>query len=162
LSEKVLCLPDCYQPNTRRQISDIEITRADQGLPESGTVFCCFNQIQKISPEIFTVWMRILSRVPNSVLWLLTKNAIVADDLRREAAVRGVDTDRLIFATPLALPEHLKAHTTASDALWAGIPILTLEGNTFAGASLEVSSRVPGSQNSLQDLLKSMRIWPFP
>ena len=117
-------------------------------------MFCCFNQSYKISPREWTIWMRVLDRVPASVLWLLRTNPWAADNLRREAQARGIAPERLVFADPLPQAEHLarighadlfldtfnvNAHTTASDALWTGLPVLTLAGQQFAarvGASL--------------------------
>jgi predicted O-linked N-acetylglucosamine transferase (SPINDLY family) len=147
--ENIAYLPDCYQANdAQRQISDRQFTRAELGLPEQGFIFCCFNNNYKITPLIFDCWMRILHQVPGSVLWLLEDNQHVAANLQREAAAREVDPDRLVFAARMPLPEHLSrhqvadlfldtwpynAHTTASDALWAGVPLLTCLGTTFPG-----------------------------
>jgi protein O-GlcNAc transferase len=147
--EKVVTLPGAYQCNDRkREIAAHTPTRSQAGLPETGVVFCCFNNNNKIQPGTFSIWMRILAQVPDSVLWLLQDNEAVARNLKREARARGIDPQRLIFA-PRALPaEHLArqrladlfldtlpygAHTTASDALWVGLPVLTLLGTTFAG-----------------------------
>jgi len=146
--EKIVYLPGSYQVNDRkRAIADRAFTRTELGLPESAFVFCCFNNNFKILPETFDVWMRILHRVSGSVLWLFGDNPIAASNLRREAASRGVDAERLIFAGHIALPDHLarhraanlfldtwpcNAHTTASDALWAGLPVLTCPGESFA------------------------------
>lgn len=154
-AEKVAYLPHCYQPNdSKRKISDREFTRSELGLPESGFVFCCFNNPYKILPETFDSWMRILAAVDGSVLWLLAGSGAAAANLRREAQARDVDGPRLVFADRMALDEHLarhrladlfldtlpyNAHTTASDALWAGLPVLTQTGRSFAsrvGASL--------------------------
>ena len=148
-SEAVVRLPHCYQPNDRhRAIAEHTPSRADCGLPEDGFVFCCFNSPYKLSPALFDVWARLLRAVPGSVLWLYAGNPLVADNLRREAAARGVAPDRLVFAPPLPQPEHLarhrlaglfldtlpyNAHTTGSDALWAGLPVVTCRGPTFAG-----------------------------
>ncbi|MBO0733447.1 MAG: tetratricopeptide repeat protein [Methylocapsa sp.] len=161
-NEKIVHLPHCYQPNdTKRLIADLTPTRAQCGLPEQGFVFCSFNNTYKITPKFFTIWMRLLKETPGSVLWLLDANGFVKDNLRREAALRGVDPERLIFAPRLAPPEHLarhrlaglfldtlpyNAHTTASDALWAGLPVLTCMGETFAGrvaASLLQAAGLP-------------------
>jgi FkbM family methyltransferase len=147
--EKIVRLPDCYQPNDRqRPIADHTPSRADCGLPASGFVFCCFNNSYKITPSMFDLWMRLLGAVDGSVLWLLDTAAAVRDNLRKEAARRGIAPDRLVFAPRLPLPEHLarhrladlfldtlpyNAHTTASDALWVGLPVLTCVGETFAG-----------------------------
>jgi protein O-GlcNAc transferase len=147
-SEKIVYLPDSYQVNdSARLISTRPYTRAEEGLPEQGFVYCCFNNNFKITPATYDLWMRILGRVEGSVLWLLEGNPWVEDNLRREAAQRGVAPQRLIFARRLPLAEHLarhsladlfldnlpcSAHTTASDALWAGLPLLTCTGETFA------------------------------
>ncbi|MGA7712692.1 MAG: tetratricopeptide repeat protein [Rhizomicrobium sp.] len=148
-AEKIVQLPHCYQPNdTKRQILDQTPSRRDCGLPEQGFVFCCFNGSFKITPVFFDIWMRLLGAVPQSVLWLLSKDPVVESNLRREAQGRGVDPHRLIFADLTAPAIHLArqrladlfldtlpvgAHTTASDALWAGLPVLTCTGETFAG-----------------------------
>jgi predicted O-linked N-acetylglucosamine transferase (SPINDLY family) len=148
-SEKIVRLPNSYQPNdTQRKISDRAFTREELGLPDAGFVFCCFNNNYKIFPETFDTWMRILKAVDDSVLWLLEDNATAAANLRKEAEARGVDNRRLIFAERMPLEEHLarqkladlfldnlpcNAHTTASDALWAGLPVLTCKGKAFAG-----------------------------
>jgi protein O-GlcNAc transferase len=153
-SERLVHLPDCYQPNdSRRRIADETPTRAESGLPESGFVFACFNNSYKITPTVFDVWCRLLCAVPGGVLWLLQDNEWAAVNLRREAATRGVAPERLVFAPRRKPAEHLArhrradlfldtlpygAHTTASDALWAGLPIVTCAGATFA-------SRVAGS-----------------
>jgi predicted O-linked N-acetylglucosamine transferase (SPINDLY family) len=149
-SEKIVYLPDSYLPqDSRRAIADTVFAREDLGLPPTGFVFCCFNTNYKITPETFDGWMRILSRVENSVLWLLQNNPVAADNLRAEAMRRGVDAGRLIFARRMhALSEHLarqrvadlfldtrpyNAHATALDALWVGLPVLTCIGEGFAG-----------------------------
>jgi FkbM family methyltransferase len=148
-SEKIISLPDGYQPNdAKRVIAPPTQTRVDCGLPEEGVVFCCFNNTYKIQPEVFCIWMKVLHRVPGSVLWLLEGTEEVHLNLRREARVNGICDSRLIFASRLPLAEHLarhqladlfldtwpcNAHTTASDALWAGLPMVTRYGNSFAG-----------------------------
>jgi predicted O-linked N-acetylglucosamine transferase (SPINDLY family) len=147
--EKIVLLPHSYQPNdNRREISANLPTRADCGLPEFAFVFCCFNNSYKITPEIFDIWMRLLAGVDDSVLWLIEDNAVASSNLRREAVDRGISADRLIFAPRLGVADHLarhrhadlfldtlpyNAHTTASDALWVGLPVLTCLGSTFAG-----------------------------
>ncbi len=147
-TERVAYLPDSYQPNDRgRVIAPHECMRSELGLPASGFVFCCFNNNYKITPTVFDGWMRILHRVEGSVLWLIADNPTAAANLRREAIARDVDGARLIFAPRVPLAEHLarhraadlfldtypcNAHTTASDALWAGLPLLTLAGASFA------------------------------
>jgi protein O-GlcNAc transferase len=147
-SEKIVYLPDSYQVNdSTRRISTRHYTRAEEGLPERGFVYCCFNNNYKITPDVFDIWMSILSQVEGSILWLLKGNLWAAENLRKEALRRGISQARLIFAERLHLPEHLarhsladlfldtfpcNAHTTASDALWAGLPVLTRTGETFA------------------------------
>jgi predicted O-linked N-acetylglucosamine transferase (SPINDLY family) len=153
-AEKIVSLPGSYQANDgQRNISDKTHTKAELGLPASGFVFCCFNNNYKIMPTWFDGWMRILSQVPGSVLWLLGSNPTAIQNLRQEAELRGIHGARLIFAPRMPNPEHLarhqladlfldtlpcNAHTTASDALWAGLPVLTCMGQSFP-------SRVAGS-----------------
>jgi predicted O-linked N-acetylglucosamine transferase (SPINDLY family) len=148
-SEKIVHLPDSYQVNdSKRVVADPVFERAECGLPPEGTVFCCFNNNYKILPETFGTWMNILRAVDGSVLWLFADNPQAAANLMREAKARDVAPERLVFAERMPLPEHLarhrladlfldtapcNAHTTASDALWAGLPVLTLIGGTFAG-----------------------------
>lgn len=148
-AEKIVHLPDCYQVNDRKRVIAAQpASRADVGLPPEGFVFCCFNNNYKIGQPVFEVWMRLLDRVPVSVLWLLRDNIGARDNLCREAAARGINPARLIFAERASQSAHLarhrladlfldtpgcNAHTTASDALWAGLPILTCIGSTFAG-----------------------------
>ena len=148
-TEKIVHLPDCYQVNdSKRKVAERSPTRREAGLPERGFVFCCFNNNWKITPEVFSVWMRLLHAVEGSVLWLLGDNASAERNLRREAQVRGIDPARLVFASRLPLANHLArhrladlfldtlpygAHTTASDALWVGLPVVTRLGGSFAG-----------------------------
>jgi len=147
-SERLVHLPGSYQVNDRRREMTASPSRQDCGLPAEGLVLCSFNNSYKISPAFFDTWMRLLRSVPGSVLWLLEANELVQGNLRSEAAKRGVDSNRLIFAPLVPSAEHLgrhrhadlfldtlpcNAHTTASDALWAGLPVLTCSGNTFAG-----------------------------
>jgi predicted O-linked N-acetylglucosamine transferase (SPINDLY family) len=148
-AERIVRLPGSYQVNDdQRPIAAATPSRRDCGLPEDGFVFCCFNNTQKLSPDVFDVWMRVLKAVDDSVLWLLEGNATSSANLRAAAEQRGVSPQRLIFAGKTTLPEHLarqrladlfldtlpyNAHTTASDALWAGLPVLTQIGPTFAG-----------------------------
>jgi predicted O-linked N-acetylglucosamine transferase (SPINDLY family) len=154
--ERIVHLPDCYQPNdAKRAIAPSPARgggkgggRAESGLPEQGFVFCSFNNNYKIGRPIFDVWMRLLAEVPGSVLWLLRDNPWAEANLRREAQARGVAPQRLVFAERMPLDRHLarhaladlfldtlpyNAHTTASDALWAGLPVLTCQGTAFAG-----------------------------
>ena len=148
-AEKIVHLPDCYQVNdTKRNIAERTPTRQEAGLPEKGCVFCCFNNNWKITPEVFSVWIRLLHAVEGSVLWLFRDNESAERNLRKEAQARGIDPARLVFAGRLPLEDHLarhrladvlldtlpyNAHTTASDALWVGLPVLTCMGNAFAG-----------------------------
>ena len=148
-SERVIRLPGCYQPNDRRRsIGARSFTRAECGLPEGGFVFCCFNNNFKITPDMFDIWCRLLSGNKGSVLWLLEVNDAVRRNLINEAGRRGIRPDRIVFAPVLPLDQHLSrvrladlfldtvphnAHTTASDALWCGVPVLTCLGSTFAG-----------------------------
>ena len=148
--ERVVWLPESYQVNdNRRAISADTPTRAECGLPDTGFVFCCFNNAYKITPAMFDIWMRLLQAVEGSVLWLKDNGAAASSNLRREAERRGVAAERLIFAERVALmADHLaryrqadlfldtlpyNAHTTASDALAAGVTVLTCLGSTFAG-----------------------------
>ncbi len=162
-AEKTVRLPHGFFPHDPCQaIAETIYTREELGLPLSGFVFCCFNNAYKINPEVFDSWMRILARVPNSVLWLSQSNESMVDNLRRESLRRGVDADRLIFASHMPSPaEHLarqraadlfldtrpyNAHSTAIDALWAGLPVLTLPGSGFAArvaASLLNAAQLP-------------------
>lgn len=154
-SEKIVRLPGSYQINdSTKQIAGECPSREAAGLPTEGFVYCCFNNNYKITPDIFDLWMGLLRDVPGSVLWLLEGSATAARNLRKEAQRRGVDGTRLVFAQRVELEAHLvrhqladlfldtfpcNAHTTASDALWAGLPVLTCPGRTFAsrvGASL--------------------------
>jgi protein O-GlcNAc transferase len=148
-SEAVVWLPGSYQANDRRrEIASVAPTRAECGLPEGAFVYACFNNIFKILPAMFDAWMRILHEVPDSVLWLTGSAADTEANLRRQAASRGLDPKRLVFAPWLPNAEHLarlshvdlvldtlpyNAHTTASDALWQGVPVLTCTGRSFAG-----------------------------
>src|SRR5262249_42639796 len=145
-----------------RKIADAVPSRPQAGLPERGFVFCCFNNVYKITPDVFDVWMGLLRHVDGSVLWLLESNAAAPGNLRKEAERRGISPARVIFAQKMALADHLarhrladlfldtyycNAHTTASDALWAGLPVVTCAGAAFAGrvaASLLHAIGLPG------------------
>ena len=158
-TETLVHLPDCYFVNDRRRSIARAHSRAEYGLPEGGFVFCCFNSPHKITPAIFDIWMRLLERVPGSVLWLLETSEAAMANLRREAETRlkggpeRLTSERLIFAPFVTNAEHLarfavadlfldtlpyNAHTLTCDALWGGCPVLTSVGETFA-------SRVAGS-----------------
>ena len=148
-SECVVRLPDTFQPNdSQRVISPVTPTRASQGLPASGFVFCCHNNTYKLLPGMFDIWMRLLHAVPGSVLWLVNDGEYARANLREQAARRGIAADRLVFAERCDYPDYLaryrladlfldtlpfNAGTTASDALWAGLPVLTQTGRSFAG-----------------------------
>jgi predicted O-linked N-acetylglucosamine transferase (SPINDLY family) len=179
--EKIIYLPDSYQVNdARRPISDRIFERAACGLPAEGFIFCCFNSSYKITPTTFDGWMRILKRVEGSVLWLLDSNRTAVDNLRREAVRRGVAAERLVFAARVPMAEHLarhrladlcldtlpyNAHTTASDALWAGLPVLTRAGEAFAArvaASLLSAANLPelvaSSQAQYEDVAAELAV----
>jgi len=147
-SEKVVRLPDCYQANDFRRKAAAETpSRSELGLPEKGFVFCCANNSYKINPTVFDVWMRILRSAPASVLWLTSDRQSVVSNLRKEASAKGIDPKRLVFAARAPYEQYLaryrladlfldtlpfNAGTTASDALWAGLPVLTCAGKAFA------------------------------
>ena len=170
-SERVVWLPETYQANDNKNaISEHNPTRPECGLPENAFVFCCFNNTYKITPEIFDIWMKLLTATAGSVLWLLGTNATAEANLRREAERRGVAPDRLVFAPKIQLADHLarsaqadlfldtmpyNAHTTGSDALWAGVPLLTCLGSTFASRVAASLGRAVGLDelvtHSLQD-----------
>lgn len=161
-AEALVCLPDTYQPNDRqRVVAQRAPSRAECGLPEGAFVFCCFNSNYKITPEVFALWMRLLRARPGSVLWLIRSHAEAQRHLQAQAQAQGVDPQRLVFAPVVHISEHLarhvhadvfldtfpcNAHTTASDALWMGVPVLTRAGRAFASrvaASLVAAAGVP-------------------
>lgn len=147
--EQIVHLPESYQPNdSRRPIAMTAPSRGEVGLPAEGFVFCCFNTTFKITPDVFDVWMRLLAAVPGSVLWLITGGPLADANLVKEAKARGIDEGRLVFAPRIPLQDHLarhrladltldtlpyNGHMTASDALWAGVPLVTCKGERFAG-----------------------------
>ena len=153
-SEQIVYLPDSFMVNDNTRVrSDRQFTRAELGLPEQGFVFRCYNNSYKILPEVFDCWMRLLQQVPGSVLWLLDENPTATANLKREAQQRGIDSGRLVFSGRIEMSEHFArnrvadlfldtfpytAHSTACDALWSGLPVLTRMGESFA-------SRVAGS-----------------
>lgn len=153
-AEKIVQLPHCYQPNdSARQVDRRPISRAEFGLPEDGFVFCSFNNVNKLTRSQFGIWMRLLHQVPGSVLWMLTDKPTAQANLRLEAEACGIDPARIVFAGVVPLPRHIArmrladlfldsfpytGHTTASEAMWAGLPLLTCAGESFA-------SRVAGS-----------------
>ena len=147
-SEQLVYLPNCYQPNDwTQEIDESPMTRAEFGLPDDAFVFSCFNNHYKIEPFIFDLWMRILHQVPKGVLWVMCVNPHMETNLKREAVARGIAADRIIAAGKIAKARHLgrqrladlfldtryyTSHTTGSDALWGGLPVLTCPGETFA------------------------------
>ena len=153
-SEQIVYLPDSFMVNDNTRVrSERQFTRAELGLPEQGFVFRCYNNSYKILPEVFDCWMRLLQQVPGSVLWLLDENPTATANLKREAQQRGIDPGRLVFSGRIEMSEHFArnrvadlfldtfpytAHSTACDALWSGLPVLTRMGESFA-------SRVAGS-----------------
>ncbi|HVW74460.1 MAG TPA: tetratricopeptide repeat protein [Rhizomicrobium sp.] len=160
-SEKIAALPDTLWVTDTRRAVPAAPSRAQAGLPEEGFVFCCFNHNWKITPPLFDIWMRLLQQVEGSVLWLLEGNASIRDNLRKEAGTRGVAPERLIFAPRTTPDQHLarqqladlfldtlpyNAHTTASDALWAGLPLVTTPGQSFparVAASILKAAELP-------------------
>jgi predicted O-linked N-acetylglucosamine transferase (SPINDLY family) len=162
-SEKIVHLPGSYLPNdSTREVAETRFSRVQLGLPATGFVLCCFNNSYKITPDVFDGWMRILGRLPKSVLWLSRNNEWAMQNLRREADKRGVDPARLVFADRIpSAADHLarlraadlfldtrpyNAHATAIDALWAGVPVLTCPGESFAArvaASLLTAIELP-------------------
>ena len=175
--EKVVYLPNSYQANDRkRYISDRKFTRQELGLPQKDFVFCCFNNNFKILPATFASWMRILKAVEDSVLWLFQDNPWAAENLKKEALNHGVDVSRIIFAERMPLSEHLarhrqadlfldtfpyNAHTTSSDALWTGLPVITLVGSCFASrvaASLLNAIGLPELITSTQEEYEALAI----
>jgi predicted O-linked N-acetylglucosamine transferase (SPINDLY family) len=145
-SECIAQLPGCYQPNDRRRAVAEPQSRARWGLPADAFVFCSFNANYKITPEVFDAWCRLLAAVPDAILWTFESNGQARRNLLAEAARRGIGAERFYWAPPLSNAEHLarigcadlfldtlpvNAHTTASDALWAGLPVVTVRGDTF-------------------------------
>lgn len=169
-SERVARLPGSYQVNDGMRPRPTPTTRAEHGLQDTDFVFCHFNYSYKITPEMFKLWLRLLKNTPSSVLWLLESNTLFVANLRNQAAQAGVDPARLVFAPPMEIAAHLSrlalgdlfldslpynAHTTASDALWAGLPLITCRGTAFAGrvaASLLRAAGLPELiTNTLED-----------
>jgi len=174
-SENVVYLPDSYWVNdSKKAISERTFSRAEVGLPENGFVFCCFNNSYKVRSTFFDAWMRLLRAEERSLLWLLDGDPAVSRNLRREAAARGIAPERLVFAPRVALEDHLarhrladlfldtlpyNAHTTATDALWTGLPVLTCTGTTFVGrvgasllAAIGLPELITGSLAAYEDL----------
>ncbi len=177
-TEKIVRLPDCYQVNdSRRAVAERTPTRREAGLPERGFVFCSFNGNYKITAPVFDVWTRILKGTAGSVLWLLRDDAIAERNLRQHAAARDVDPARLVFAERVEHSEHLarhrladlfldtlpyNAHAACSDALWAGLPVLTCRGRSFAGrvaASLLQAVGLPELITSSLEDYAALALW---
>ncbi|MDP1658198.1 MAG: tetratricopeptide repeat protein, partial [Methylotenera sp.] len=159
-AETLALLPHSYQPNDRKRPIGKLPSRETCGLQDNAFVFCCFNQSFKITPDVFAIWMRLLKALPDSLLWLLDCNTWAKQNLIREAATQGISEDQLIFAPRVSIADHLarhvhadlfldtlpyNAHTTCSDALWMGVPVLTCAGDTFA-------ARVAGSLLNAADM----------
>jgi predicted O-linked N-acetylglucosamine transferase (SPINDLY family) len=176
-SEKIVYMPNSYQVNiSKRSVSETSLLRHELGLPKTGFVFCCFNNNYKISPSTFTGWMRILAAVNDSVLWLFENNKDTAKNLKKEAMKFGINEDRLVFATHMPVEEHLNrikqadlfidtlpcnAHTTTSDALRMGLPVLTCIGNSFASrvaASILNAINLPELITTTQEEYESLAI----
>jgi predicted O-linked N-acetylglucosamine transferase (SPINDLY family) len=176
-SEKIVYMPNSYQVNvSKRSFSETSLLRYELELPNTGFVFCCFNNNYKITPSTFTGWMRILKSVEDSVLWLLEKNNNTTTNLKKEAMKFGINEDRLIFATHMPVEEHLNrikqadlfidslpynAHTTTSDALRMGLPVLTYMGSSFASrvaASLLNAINLPELITTTQEQYESLAI----
>ena len=183
-SEKIIYLKNCYQVNdSRREISNKKFSRSDLNLPDNKLVFCCFNNNFKILPTTLDLWARILSKVTDSVLWLLEDNLLAKKNLILQAESRGITKERLIFAKRMDLPEHLarhqladlfldtlpcNAHTTASDSLWAGLPVLTQLGETLAGrvagsllTAMGLPELIARSPEEYEDLAVELATNPF-
>jgi predicted O-linked N-acetylglucosamine transferase (SPINDLY family) len=178
-TEKIIYLPKSYQvSDQKRSISKKIIYKKDFNLPEDKFIFCCFNNVTKINPEIFEIWMKILKKNQESILWLLSDNKNVIYNLKLEAEKRGIKKDRLIFCNKLTNEDHLarykladlfldtipyNAHVTANDALWCGVPVLTLIGASFAsrvGASilnaLNMKELIAHSKTEFEDIASSI------
>ncbi|HAW21627.1 MAG TPA: hypothetical protein DCX14_15700 [Flavobacteriales bacterium] len=182
-SEHIMYLPHTYQPNDNtRPIAQPNMSRQEMGLPEDGFVFCSFNANYKITPVEFDIWMRLLIKIPGSVLWLIKSSTQAENNLRKEAVLRGVNNTRIIFAEKMPNDEHLarhkladlfidtfnyNAHTTASDALWAGLPVVTKLGAGFPArvassllAALELTELITETENDYETLIFELATHP--
>ena len=146
-SEKVIYLPNSYQPNEKnRVLSKKKLTKKELNLPDDKFIFCCFNSNQKILKNVFNLWVEILAKTPKSILWLLSKNKRFIKNLKEEFEKKNINSERILFSSPISVEEHLlrikfadlfldtfpyNAHTTCSESLWAGVPVLTKRGNSF-------------------------------
>ena len=183
-SEKIVYLPDTYQANdSTKKISDKVFTREELGLPKNSFVFCCFNNNYKITPQVFDIWMRLLKRVKNSVLWILSEDVNISKNLKNEIKIRGIDFNRIVFAERIKMTEHLArqkvadlfidtfpytGHTTASDALWVGLPVLTRIGESFASRvsasllnAIDLSELVTSSEKQYEDIAVELATNPI-
>jgi predicted O-linked N-acetylglucosamine transferase (SPINDLY family) len=160
-SEKIIRIADTYYPGDDKRPVAQTLPRSAYGLPEQGFVFCCFNQVHKLTPEVFDIWMELLLAVEGSVLWIWQPQEGAIRALRSRLATRGIDPARLVIAPTLPAPEHrgrlahadlaldcfpYGSHTTAGDALWAGVPLIALRGDTFVSrvsASLLTAAGLP-------------------
>lgn len=182
-SEKFVTLPDSYQCTDNHQaISELEFNRGALGLPDRGIVFCSFNRSYKLDPIFFDVWMRLLGAVTDSVLWLYETNEETINNIKTEANFRGISSERIVFAGKMKKADHLKrmqmadlildtriynGHTTTSDALWAGVPVITMEGKHFASRvsssllrALDVSELVTSNINEYESLALDLALNP--
>jgi predicted O-linked N-acetylglucosamine transferase (SPINDLY family) len=182
-NEKIIYLPNSYQANdTKRKISEKKFLREELSLPKESFVFCCFNSNYKITPNMFNVWAMLLKKIDNSVLWLIEGNPEATKNLKKEAKIRNINASRLIFAKRMKLEDHLarhknadlfldtlpcNAHTTASDSLWAGLPVLTCLGKTFPGRvaasllrSLDLPELITYSENEYVAKAEELAINP--
>ena len=168
-TEQLMHLPSYMTHDRRRPVSDHTPSRKEAGLPETGFVFCCFNNTYKITPDLFDVWMRCLGKVPDSILWLVDESDILKKNLRREAKARDIDPKRLIFAPRLKTEDHMarlrladlfldtliyNAGATACDALWMGIPVLTLPGKSFVSRMAGGLTHAAGVPETIVDSLE--------
>jgi predicted O-linked N-acetylglucosamine transferase (SPINDLY family) len=174
-TEKIVVMPGSYQVNGKNRTLDTSpLSREECGLPEHGFIFCSFNNTYKNNPDMFNVWMNLLRKVNGSVLWLLSRPGLFESNIRAEASARGISPDRIIFAENQPLPQHLarvaladlfldslpySAHTTASDALWVNVPVVTCVGSSFAGRvgqsvlhAIEMPELVTGSLEEYESL----------
>ena len=173
-SEKITWLPDTYMASDNKRAIAVRMpTRRECGLPDKAFVFCCFNQPFKITPDVFRIWMNLLKAIDESVLWLSATNAIAEANLRREAEQCGVSAERLVFAPRVSdMSEHLarqrqadlfldtlpyNAHTTANEALWVGLPVLTRVGDAFHGRVAASLLKAIGLTELITTLPKPMR-----
>ena len=174
-SEKLLYLPDCFQVNDRKRSAAPALSRREYGLPEDAFVFCTFNKNTKFNPEFFSAWMRILTRTPNSVLWLLAADDAARKNLIRHAALHGIAAERLVFAPRVPMAQYLarftvadlfldispfNGGTTVSDALWMGLPVLTCSGRLAANRDSHPLFDTPKFVGHLEDIFSRVALRP--